>query len=252
MARRLSSKNIRSTARTYRSRRKILVSILFTLFFICLGYSVYGNLFHITSVTVSGHKHTDPELVKQIATEAQQGTRWLVFPRSNRFFFPNRSFTKQLFETVPSILTIDIDVDGHEMRVHISDRKAAGLWCDEAKDCSVFDENGIVFRKSFLVSGLIFVKWTHPGTQVNIGEKVPCIPNCINPEYIQFLLDHKIETILMQKDGQLLQSLHGYTIKAGSDAGLTIKRMGLLEAKKIQINDLQYVDVRFPNKIYYK
>ena len=85
-----------------------------------------------------------------------------------------------------------------------------------------------------------------------MGEKVGCMPSCTDQKYIEFLSGYKIQSVDYGVDTQNLQSLNGYIIKASNDATTTISHLKMLQSKKVDINTLEYVDARFPHKIYYK
>lgn len=251
-----SSKNrIVSGVRQKRKRRKVLWWIFIVLVIALVIYLIYGQAFRIKSIVVEGNKHTSTEEIAKIGQEYRDAHRFLIFPQDNLLFFPKKKFVKAVMEQVPGVAKVELDSDSDKtVHVKISDRKATGIWCNDnfLSDCYFFDDSGIVFKESFNFIGSIFVKWYGFEMTTAMGEKVGCMSSCTDQKYIEFLSGYKIQSVDYGVDTQNLQSLNGYIIKASNDATTTISHLKMLELKKVDIDTLEYVDARFPHKIYYK
>lgn len=256
MASKSSNKaRIVSGVRQKRKQRKILWWILSILLIIGIIYLTYGTPLRVAGINIQGNKHTSAEEITKIGQEYLQARRFLILPQDNMLFFPRAKFTKAIMEQVPGVSQMSLDIDGDKIiNINISDRKATGIWCNDAEltQCYFFDDTGTIFKESFNFIGSIFVKWHGFEMITNMGEVVGCMPSCTDEKYIDFLSTYKIQSVDYGVDTQNLQSLYGYTIKASNDATTTISHLKTLAGKKVDVNSLQYVDVRFPHKIYYK
>ena len=256
MASKSSNKTrIVSGVRQKKARRKIFGWFFSILVVVLVVYLTYGQAFRLKEFVVEGNKHTSSEEILKIAQEYREAYRFLILPQDNLLFFPKKKFIQALQENVPGISSAELDTDSSKIiHIQILDRKASGIWCNDTElvDCYFFDDTGVVFKKSFNFTGSIFVKWHGFEMTTHMGEVVGCIPSCTDQTYIEFLSGYKIQSVDYGVDAQSLKSLYGYIIKASNDATTTISHLKMLESKKVNIQSLEYVDARFPHKIYYK
>ncbi|MEN9605015.1 MAG: hypothetical protein RJB39_700 [Candidatus Parcubacteria bacterium] len=253
MALKSSNNRIISGVRQKRARRKFLTWILTIVVIAGVIYLIYGEPLRISAMNIEGNKHTSTEDIAKIEREYLEAHRFFILPQNNIVFFSSRKFKRAVMEQVPGVASIELD-GMKNIVVKISDRRATGIWCNDTllEECYFFDDTGVVFKKSFDFIGYVFAKWYGVGMTTQIGETVGCVPACTNQKYIPFLLAHKIESIEYGVDTQRLQSLNNYVIKASNNATTTMNHMKTLELKKVNLTQIQYVDVRFPHKIYYK
>ena len=136
--------------------------------------------------------------------------------------------------------------------VSIKDRKALGVWCDE--NCYFFDDQGILFKKSFDYTGAIFAKWSFASsTPLKFYDKALCLDICIDQAFVSFLTQNKVMKVLMDGDDMRMFTEYGFYIKALNNASTTMRNMTLFKTEyKGGETDLEYVDVRFGDKIFYK
>ncbi len=255
MAQKLSNKKIISSVKQRKAQKKRIIWVLSILVVIACVYGIYGNLFRINDVEIKGNIHTDTSDIQAVADTALHERRWFVFPQDHIVFFPTTRFSRELVERIPGIVSAEADVSMRGLlSIHVQDRKPLGIWCNGVDDaeCFFFDQNGVVFKPSFAFTGSVFAMWRKEGVVVNLGQVVPCVALCANAEYARFLADHKIATVVMNEESHTLASVDGYNIKAGDNATTTMNHIRMLGVKKVDIQGLEYVDVRFPHKIYYK
>lgn len=253
MAQRVSTNRIVSARSLKRKRRKILIWVAVLLVLGILIYGIYGNVLKVGGVSIEGNKHTDSSEIQLVADTFLNDYRLRILPQNNVVFFPTKKFKEEVMVKVAGVDSIAIDFNlKKEMNIQIGDRKPMGIWCNEGEDCYFFDNDGILFKPSFLFTGSVFTVWYEAGKNLALGDTVSCGLLCVDQKYVNFLAEHKIKSAEITSDTHLLRSLYGYEIKASNDATTTIKHIKMLRAKDVVIEKLQYVDVRFPNKIFYK
>lgn len=244
---------VKSLTRRQRRRKKlrIYVAVLF-----CIGlviYGVYSSVFKIVDVEITNAKHTDIVALKKDVNTQLEGSRFLILPNNNAFLYPQSKIEKYILKTYPSIEKVDIKINSKKIvTVEIKDRLPLGVWC--ADECYFYDSDGVIFKKSFKYTGPIFTSWERdPKTSVNYLDAVQCEKLCTDLVFTKFLGDNQIEKAVIGEEFIDLYSANGYYIKAGLDATTTINHILKITSEKPEfLNSLEYIDVRFPTKIFYK
>lgn len=244
---------VKSLTRKQKRRKKLLTyaGVLFCITLVLV--SIYSSVFDITDVEVVGNKHTNSSLVKEDVVRMLGGNRFLILPNNNLFLYPKGKIKKYLLATYPSVEKVDISVGFKKVvTVTIQDRFPLGVWC--ADECYFYDADGVVFKKSFKYTGPIFTSWErNPKTPVAFLDHVSCQELCTDKTFSEFLGNYQIEKAVISEDEVQFFSANGYYIKAGFDASSTMSMMAKISTQKPEfLNGLEYVDVRFPTKVFYK
>ncbi len=148
-------------------------------------------------------------------------------------------------------MTVD-KTKNKDIVVSIGDRMPMGVWCDE--NCYFFDDQGILFKKSFDFTGAVFTTWgTTASSTLQFYDKATCIDTCIDKTFVSFLSQNKIKSVMMEGDDFKMYTEDGFYIKALNSASTTMRNMTLFRRDfKGDMKSLEYVDVRFWDKIFYK
>lgn len=244
---------VKSLTKRQRRRRKLLIYAagVFGIALVLVG--MYSSILRVNGVEVTGAKHTNILAVKQDVENLLLKNRLLILPNNNVLFYPNNKIEEFILKTYPSVEKVEVTVSAKKIiEVEITDRFPLGVWCAEI--CYFYDDQGIVFKESFKYTGPIFTAWEkNPKVPVAYLEKVACEELCTNKKFSQFLSDNQIEKAIISPDMIEYVSANGYFIKAGFDATTTMNHiLKISEQKPGFLNTLEYVDVRFPTKIFYK
>ncbi|MES2985583.1 MAG: hypothetical protein V4686_00470 [Patescibacteria group bacterium] len=244
---------VKSLTRRERRRKKLLLYVAVVFCIAIFFYLIYSSLFKIADVEVTGAKHTDIVALKNDVQGILQGNRFLIIPNWHTFLYPKGNIEEYILKTYPSVETVDVGVSVKKVvKIEIKDRLPLGVWCGD--ECYFYDDEGIIFKKSFKYTGPIFTAWErNPKTSVSFLEKVSCEDLCTNLVFSKFLGDNQIERAVISEEMVEFYSANGYMIKAGFNASTTMSHIRTIgEQKPDFLNGLEYVDVRFPTKIFYK
>ncbi|MES2623114.1 MAG: hypothetical protein V4576_01755 [Patescibacteria group bacterium] len=244
---------VKSLSRKQRRRRKVLMYIGIFFAVVAVLYLIYGPLLKIKTVEIHGARHTTIADVQNDAFADIDGYRYLVVPNDHIFFYTKGKMKDQILKTYPSVETIDMHLDIHRvLHIDIKDRKPLGVWC--STECYFYDTAGVIFKKSFVYTGALFTAWSKsPDVAVNFLDTITCEGLCTDQRFIDFLRKHSIEKVTMFDEMMEMQSSAGYVIKAGFEASTTLSHIEEIDQNKPGfLETLEYVDVRFPNKVYYK
>lgn len=246
---------VKSYNKKEKKRRKIFrilgAGVLITVFV----WFMLASMWRIHGAEVVGAKHTNISQVHaEVRSVLDKRVFWIL--PGNQMYLYDKSFLKnEILQNFPSVEKVEVKVSMHgQMTVSIVDRRALGVWCD-TNDCYFYDDNGVLFKKAFKYTGILFTAWNNvvSADLAVLGTKVPCRDICLNEKLLAFLHDKKIDKVEMNDEMLLLKSGKEYYIKAGFDATTTIKHLEELEKKEVgMLKTLEYADVRFPHKIFYK
>lgn len=232
---------------------RILSIIILIGLLVFAWWFVYGAFFKINNIEVVNAKHTDVEAVKTDLYNISQKKKFLIVPNDHILFLSKGQIIKHIMETYPSVEDVQVSkTKDKDIIISIKDRRAMGVWCDDK--CYFFDEDGILFKKSFEYTGAIFTRWeVASSTPLNFYDKALCIDTCIDKKFSDFLTQNKVMKVIISGDDLRMNTEYGYYVKALNNASTTMRNMSLF-AKEYEgdLNALQYVDVRFSDKIFYK
>lgn len=232
---------------------KILSIVLLITFLVFLWWFVYGSLWKINNIEIVDAKHTDIEAVKTDIYNMSQKKKFLIVPNDHILFLSKGQIERHILKTYPSVEFVEINkTTDRDIVISIKDRMAMGVWCDEL--CYFFDDQGILFKKSFDYTGAVFTKWSvASSTPLNFYDKALCIETCIDKTFVNFLTQNKVMKVVIEGDDLRMFTEYGYYIKALNNASTTMRNIALFKKEyKGGDNELEYVDVRFGDKIFYK
>ncbi len=278
----VSRGNDRLAARRRRSRRRALIALCI-LALLSLGAVIYGlwqPAVRISHIEVLG---ADTSL-ETIPRDALQGSYLGIIPRDSIFFFPASRIRAGILATHTNIAAISISRIGFSgISIKIDNRVPIARWCGsavptESGDCYLFDASGFLYATA---TEAFFLK----------EERSPAVAlsnpdNTVTP----FVLLSSLQTDIVSPIGATLKDtnqlpavfdfareigLSGPSINTivirGDEVDFFLVSGGprityllgdeqnaftALVSAKAQLNlsdpTLQYVDVRFPGKLYLK
>ncbi len=245
---------LKSSSKKGKTLYKIL-SVIFTIVVLSLTlWVIYANVWKIKKVDVLNAKHTDVNQLKADIDSFLSKKQLFIIPNDHILFLSKKKLKNFILNTYPSVEEVYIDKNFEkEIVIKIKDRKATGVWCDQ--NCFFFDDEGILFKKSFEFTGAVFTVWgIKDNTQsLNFYDKVPCLNMCIEDDFVSFLSKNKIKKVLIDGEELAMNTEYGFDIKALNNATTTMRNMNFfLNKYEENLNALDYVDIRFMDKIFYK
>lgn len=250
-------------------RRKRLIQIF--VFYIGAGLILAVSLvlllridwFKIKSVEVAGNSVESSKNISDI-TKAQLSGHYLYFiPKSNFLLYPRRSLKGELLNSFKRFEAVDVSYEGdNTLLVDVEERKPLWLWCED-KDCYFMDKDGYVFAKAPNFSGNVYLRASgglnNEGGEI-IGSK---FANNWNFEelkaFVEAIKDRGFVpvgiAITPERDAEFLLK-NGEVIKLSPTKSLASAYADLENALASGLLSseapLQYIDLRFDNKIFYK
>ncbi len=270
LSRKSSSPSARKSPLRAKRRRTRALIVLSVLTFGAaatwgVGYVTYLPQFAVNHVEISGADDIREDVLRAyIEAELFDGSN-SFFSRENIFLYPRRSLEEGIQKYFPRIHSVSISRESflaQAIQVTIEERGPRARWC-QGEWCYLMDDNGFIFAPEATSSPsttLYTFKGTLPSEGAPVGQK--------------FLPDHLTGTFA------LLESLTregfaptGVLVESGEDFSVVLGQGYVLKVsfdenpEKIVHNlelvlssdalhgrewELEYVDLRFGNRVYYK
>jgi len=276
----------RETLRVRRRRTRTIATAMLAAFFALAAYGVslasYLPQFSIERIEVNGTNDTRPELVRAfVATRLWDGSL-PFFSKSNIFLYPRAEIEAALKESFPRVENVEVSRESllaSAIAVSIEERKAFARWCASSRtafmvestdSCFVLDSKGFVFAPASTTPSFetqYVFEGSLPATSSPIGETY--LPgrfagalallerlgqSGFSPENISVESE---QDFTVELSPRLPAGRQGFEIRAtfGTDVSSLVKNLELVlasEALRGKEGELEYIDLRFGNRVYYK
>lgn len=260
--------------------KRLIGFILLTLVLGAAGYLTFGNRFQIKSVLVTGTKAVSADDVKA-STETIIAGRKIIIPNRNMFLYPKNAIKTALSQAFPRLDAISVEIKNRELVVLVTEREPAYIWCGSAipatrqesfaATCYFVDAKGFIFSESPQFSDDVY-----PKIYTTLERDVePIGQHAIDPTILfrSALFAKEITTplfkptafsvttegdalIFLYRDGDMLPEIRynpeydSLVSVAGFKTAISTEPLKSKIAKNF--STLEYIDVRFPNKVFYK
>ncbi|RJQ32349.1 FtsQ-type POTRA domain-containing protein [Candidatus Parcubacteria bacterium] len=265
----MARKDYLASSRKIRRKRLILRVSFYALAAIlfCASAVAFFNIEYlkVDNVAVEGNKFVSEGELNLAVLKKLEGNIFLFIPKSNVFLIPKKEIEKDLPAEIKRIKEIYLDGDlPDKLKVKIVERENKALFCHE-EDCAFIDEEAFVFEKAPYFSGAIFIKFfdergSASSSPVVIGS--------------YFLKQEEFDTLMSFSE---LAAKNGFEVTEIYLKPENIYELATKEGWKMVLNDrnepektfanlvttlessvkekrknLDYIDLRFGNKIYFK
>jgi hypothetical protein len=176
MARPLSLKSPRLVQKKRRKFAWIfsLSALAAVAFLYALSQLASLNVLTIQGVAVTGAASVEQEGVSAYVQDAIAGKYLWLLPKANIMLYPKDALTAGLLGTFPGLESAELGLgDGRILTVTVVERKPTALWCagdysrpvfsesDEGipADCYFMDDAGLIYSKAPIYSGSAFMRY---------------------------------------------------------------------------------------------
>lgn len=250
-----SKKEILKGSRRRHSRRRtrwlFAGAFVALLFLIGVGFVLNYHKLLIAGVRVEGAGVLKSDDIVSLAQSNIEG-RWLwVLPKKSILLYPHDNLVASLASSFPRIKDLTVHLEGQTLLVKLDERKPAYLWCsDDRSSCKFMDENGFIFDEAPQFSDNVYFEFYGSVPAPSEFTKLTNFKDKFSwatPTKMKIKDDGDIDMYvkegwkIMFNKNQSLDNLLIILGSAFSDPNL-----------KLQTSNLQYVDLRFGRKIFYK
>lgn len=255
--------------KTRRRRLRAVIGVLGVVLFAGLLYGVhwssYQKSMRIGEVSVRGAMLQDPDDVIAFVRGNLTEDSVHFIARDNIFAYPKEELRAGIARTFPRLQSVRLGrggVFGTTLIVNVDERSAYATWCATTGACFVFDEGGLIFAGTER-AGKPEMQYTFFG---GIDESTP-VGSVFLPEKLSGVRDlfqrmrearfTPIKMHVLDEQDYTIELTNGFTIKAsfGQDIDTIVHNLELVSvspALRGKEADLEYIDLRFGNRVYYK
>jgi hypothetical protein len=266
-----------------RKRKAILLKIIlyFLTFIIALGSLAYisglKNL-NINNIVIKGNEVIEIETIRAVVEQTLSGKYLWLFPKTNVLIYPESPIKNDLQNSFKRINELETAIiDDRTLVVTLSEREAKYTWCgnvlpeanDDNQECYFLDEDGYLFDKAPYFSGEVYFKFygevdkmlgsyffkehfkkfvSFKDALINMGLK-PTALYIVNNDVAEIFLSKGSSAIVTPRI-IFNPNANFQTIEENLDAALNTEP--LLSKFKNKYSSLEYIDLRFGNKVYDK
>ena len=262
-----------------RWRLGVLAIIFLFLLIIAGAVLAFGPFLKINRVVVTGTQVVDPQAAGQLAGEILDRPVFLIFPRNHLAWYPAEELTRVLREEFPRILEVKFAADfNHVLTIEVKERTPLLLLCAGGQtDCYLVDETGLAYTRAPFFSPGVFLKWqasTSNQTAPFRAGEAATVKRLLDA---QVLFERALEQVWGRRfrltsvdslpDGDYAFTVSPrYRAASSSDwrvlvdgerspvtlATNLLTALSVIAAGPAATTTLEYVDLRFGEKVFYK
>lgn len=270
-------------------RRIILFICFFVTFVFGLSYFSAHPRVTISTIKIDGNRVVSASKIEELVIKKIQGRYVYLFKKSNVFIYPKNKIIKDLKNEFARIKDVEISTNQFtNLSIKVSERVGLYLWCGEQineedtlnEDCYFINDEGYIFDKAPFFSGNIYFKFYSP---LNDKEREPLGNSSLDPETIKDIFAFsdaleemsfsvamidmndaseyklylkrnssrydeagsiKLPQIIFKKEDKLEEILNNFSS--------SMKQEKFTEEVVGRYSSLEYIDLRYKNKVLYK
>lgn len=233
-----------------------ILGILGTIFY----FLIFSSIFQIKEIKISGNQSIATNFLKE-TIEPTIEKKFLFFSSRSIFLVNLKEINKVFSEKFPKLASVNLKRDFPDVLIlEVKEREAVGVWCQK-ENCFLIDQEGVIFEKGLSETKLIIQSQEKEG-ESSLGEMV------MEKNHLQSILEiqRKLaenfqikigEFFILPKGKLTARTTEGWQIyfDISGDIAKQILNLSLVLEKKISAEkrkNLEYIDLRFDNRVYYK
>lgn len=261
--------------------RVIFLFFCFVMLIIGLGFLSRWHKINILDVQVVGNKVVDGRQITQIANNVLVGHYLWLFPKTNFLLYPKAKINQKLTERFMELENISLKIkDPNKLEINVSERTPSYTWCgntipehkDEMK-CYFTDEKGYIFGTAPYFSGEVYFKLfgqvehlkDSPLGQYFLKGQLPSFELFRNnltkmglkPSSLYLKSDNEANlflssSVLPPNSPKIIFKIDENLYNITENLQTVLSTEPFQSDFKKKYNLLDYIDLRFDNKVYYK
>lgn len=262
-------KSERSAPLRTRKRKARFIAATIILFFIAattfgITWLAHYERFLIDTITVEGVRDIHAESVQQYVNSKIDDSSWRFISQKNIFYFDQTAIVQGLERDMPRIRSVKLSRPSRfsqNLIVSIEERQPAALWCETSGACYEMDDSGFIYEEA---STLSVTTYSFDG---GVATSSSPVGQTFASGYMSELLSllEALRKSGFTSSGVSVDSdtdfrvhlIKGYNLKIsfGVDPNKLVSDLQLVlssDVLKGEEQNLEYVDLRFGNRIYFK
>lgn len=219
------------------------------------------------STSVSGNTAVSSEEILNVTNNFLGEKIFILFPQGSVFLFRSFNLEARILEAFPHIATVDVSHSfQRKISITITERAMWGLYCkDSALPCFYITEDGVITAEAPQLTGTILFRINdkRPGLDTRVvGNTVIEEPLAARIRQVTNMLAERHHIMVREvilgdvfEDNIKLITTEGWYILFDEQTHVERAFENLLLVLEKQITDradLEYIDIRFDGKVFYK
>jgi cell division septal protein FtsQ len=248
----------------YRSRKKIKIIyfIPVILFFIFFYLICFSSFFQIKKIGISGNQKISSGDLKSII-ENNLPRKILFFNSKSLFLVSSQEVKEGILKIYPEIEKADFFKKlPDKLEVLIKERRPVAIF-EKGGNYFLIDESGIVFEETLDKPNFLLIKKPNFIQEIKLGENIIKKEEMsqvlkVEPEFKNKNLEFKADLAELLNEQRLnIKTSEGFDVYFDllGDISQQVLNLSVILKEKIspqERRNLEYIDLRFGNQIYYK
>lgn len=267
--------------RVIRNRILFILACLIILFIALCFISRIPKL-NVVSVKVDGNKIIDTKDIEKTVDESISGYYLYFLPKTNFILLPKDKIKRELENTYKRLKDVEINIKTDRvLEITVGERTGVYTWCGvdlpeegtkpEENKCYFMDDSGYIFDEAPYFSNDVYLKFfgaidsPEPAGSKYLGDNFTDVVS-----FIENILNEDISpsSIFMKENGEIEIYLSGVKlppnapkiilnndsdlIKMAENFQASVTTDPLQTELKEKYDLLEYIDLRFGNRVYYR
>jgi len=239
------------------------------LAFYMLSYASWLPLCTVSTVSVSGNDKVSAYAIESVARDAAVEPRWYTFSPSFVVWYPRKSIESALLDRFPILESVSVRTPlcKQAARITVVERAEDTLWCGNNGECYFVDPHGLVFEKAPFEKeseqAQQYVRLSGGDIKINesiLRQKVSeqhygTLRNAI--QEFALLGVPLTQCLILDADAYCRVSSTGWELRFALDKPLdpvlhNVKVLFENRPEFLTDTSLEYLDLRFDNKVYFR
>jgi len=225
-------------------------------------FFLISDSFEIREVNISGFKAVSEEQILGTVNNVLGEKKFGFLRSANYFLLSKEKLQSNMLISLPKIRAVDIKkVDKNVLEIYVQEREVAGVWCGD-NECFYFDKEGVIFEQAPRSFGSLMVSVTDErDIEPNLGDVVLEAAQVNLVQEAHRLLGNNfpfgIRGIIITPDAEFeILTSQNWRILLNKNEDIEYQLSNLKyvldEEVGIRRDELEYVDLRLGNRVYYK
>jgi hypothetical protein len=270
----------RKKRKTFR-KKVLLFFILFLVFFVGTSFLTRINRFRIKEIKISGNRIIENKDIEKIVQKnIEKRYLWLFF-KDNFLIYPKRSIKEDLYSSLKRIKNLSLKTSNFQiLEIAVEEYGGKYLWCGQVipilnanldQKCFFLDDTGYLFDEAPYFSGSVYFKFY--GGIDSSSDLV--VGSSFSPNYFKkiILFKESLASMNLKPASFWFESQDEVNISLDSEPSMgpsiifnldsdyqkitenlqtAITTEPLQTKLKENFYSLEYIDLRFGNKVFYK
>ncbi|MFA5878532.1 MAG: FtsQ-type POTRA domain-containing protein [Candidatus Staskawiczbacteria bacterium] len=236
------------------------------LILVLIGAGIYVFIFlktfQVSSVSIVGNIKVQTRDIEALVSE-RTDRRFLFLASRSIFLVNSKGITAEILKQYPAIDSLKIQKKlPSSLIINILERKPLAVFCDSKEACFFIDDKGIAFEQVESTIGGFAIVRHNSGSSIALGGEAVKGDIARVISKIQQDLQGKFqinidEANIVSNERLNVKTSEGWEVyfDLTADIDLPVEKMNLLLEKEIPQEsraELQYIDLRFKDRAYYK